>query len=375
MEFKVRLPDQVRDLGKEIAAFATSNAGTIVIGVDDTGVAIGLGDEMENQENRARLRSRIEGICAEHVKPPITPTFRFGLIEGQVVLAVDVPKGPEPVYYAGNVPYVRHLTSARPADPHEVTNLIRRAETNRPKSTIEDLLGVYGQGYLTMTDSIATSGLKPGIVVSCFDDVSGEARDVRLVGETYVFVKLAPVAITRQWTSTEVQDAIAAAPLLIAPMLNSWQTLDHGRNDFGAAIWAKDTSAPAFTRAATHVSNDATIWSVDCVLLDANRLKERAQTSIAFVPVGALEKMLRDAVPRFCRFAWEVLGLGGPLTASVGIEGVRRYRLGTNEGFAGHIIQNGIYESFQIRPSSGDWCGGLLSFLRRVWDAAGLKRP
>lgn len=297
------------------------------------------------------------------------------MVDGQVVLAIDVPKGPEPVYYAGNVPYVRHLTSARPAEPHEVANLIRRAETNPPNSTIEELLGLFGQSPSMMTDSIATGGLKPGVVVSRFDDISGEARDVRLVGETYVFVKLAPFAITRQWTSTEVRDAIAAAPLLIAPMLNSWQTLDHSRNDFGAAIWAKDTSALAFTRAATHVSNDATIWSVDCVLLDANRLKERAHTSIAFVPVGALEKVLTDALPRFCRFAWEVLGVGGPLSASVGIEGVRGYRLGTDEGFAGHIIQNGSYESFQIRTSSGDWGGGLLSFLRRVWDAAGLKRP
>ena len=55
VEFKARLPDQVRDLGKEVAAFATSNAGTILIGVDDAGVAIGLGDEIEDQENRATL--------------------------------------------------------------------------------------------------------------------------------------------------------------------------------------------------------------------------------------------------------------------------------------------------------------------------------
>jgi hypothetical protein len=375
VEFKAKLPGQVRDLGKEIAAFATSNAGTILIGVDDTGVAIGLGEEMEDQENRATLRSRIEGICAENVKPSITPGFRFGLVEGKVVLAIDVPKGPEPVYYAQNVPYVRHLTSTRPADPHEVVNIIRRADIGRSQSTTEDALAQFGQSPSAMTDSIAASGLKPGVVVSRFDDFSGKPRDVRLVGEQYVFLKIAPSTITRQWTSTEVRDAIAKAPLLIAPMLNSWQALEYSRNELGAAIWAKDKSDPGLTRAATHVFNDATVSSVDCVLIDGDRLKKRAKTDFAFIPVGALEKVLADAVPRFCRFVWEVLGESGALTASVGVEGVRGYRLGITTTFAGHIIQNGIYDSFQIRHASDNGRYRLLGFFQKVWDAAGLKRP
>ena len=41
-----------------------------------------------------------------------------------VVLVVNVPNGRQPVYYCSNTPYVRHLTESRPAEPHEVLELI-----------------------------------------------------------------------------------------------------------------------------------------------------------------------------------------------------------------------------------------------------------
>ena len=46
VEFKERFPDNVRDLAKEIAAFATSNDGTIILGVSDGGDIQGYVDAM-----------------------------------------------------------------------------------------------------------------------------------------------------------------------------------------------------------------------------------------------------------------------------------------------------------------------------------------
>ena len=37
LEFKEEMPNQISDLAKEIAAFATSNTGTILLGVEDNG--------------------------------------------------------------------------------------------------------------------------------------------------------------------------------------------------------------------------------------------------------------------------------------------------------------------------------------------------
>lgn len=119
LEYKSEFPSNTRDLGKEIAAFATSNTGTILVGVDDTGELIGL-PECSSPEGRDQTIRRLEGISKGTVKPSVTPTAKFAVENEKVVLVISVPKGAQPVYYSSNTPYVRHLTQACPAEPHEV---------------------------------------------------------------------------------------------------------------------------------------------------------------------------------------------------------------------------------------------------------------
>lgn len=123
LEYMEGFPQNTKELAKEVAAFATSNQGTILIGVSDDGELVGL-EEMGNSIARDRLLQRLEGICHGTVKPSITPSVRFAVESGKVVLILLVPKGGQPVYYSANVPYVRHVTSSRPAEPHEVMELI-----------------------------------------------------------------------------------------------------------------------------------------------------------------------------------------------------------------------------------------------------------
>lgn len=117
-------PSNVRELAKEIAAFATSNQGTILIGVSDSGDLVGVNDA-DTLERRNQLLARLHGICRGTVKPAITPTAKFAVEDGETVLVILVPKGHQPVYYSHNVPYVRHITESRPAEPHEVVQFIR----------------------------------------------------------------------------------------------------------------------------------------------------------------------------------------------------------------------------------------------------------
>lgn len=123
LEFKEEMPRTTNDLGKEIAAFATSNNGTIILGVRDDGTVTGLLG-CERQKERGVLVSRIEGVCANVVKPSVTPGVHFASLQGQPVLVIQVPKGDAPVYYASGVPYIRQVTAARPAQPQEVIELI-----------------------------------------------------------------------------------------------------------------------------------------------------------------------------------------------------------------------------------------------------------
>lgn len=123
VEFKAAFPKQASDLAKEIAAFATSNDGTLYLGIADDGTIAGIEDG-DDRAVREKLRQRIEGLCSGPIQPHVTPSLRFAMHDGRVVMAVEVRKGAQPVYYAGNVPYLRQLTAARPMTPHEVIEAV-----------------------------------------------------------------------------------------------------------------------------------------------------------------------------------------------------------------------------------------------------------
>ena len=124
LEFKSKFPKNGSDLAREIAAFATSGAGTLHVGVSNSGELLGI-QGATNSGERDQLTNRLAGICKNNVQPAITPEAKFAIRDGKIVLAVLTPKGSDPVYYSQNKPYLRHLTEARPAQPHEVIELIR----------------------------------------------------------------------------------------------------------------------------------------------------------------------------------------------------------------------------------------------------------
>ena len=124
LEFKESYPVNGYDLSREIAAFASSNPGTILIGITDEGGVKGL-EDANTVVDRGRLCKRVEGVCSGNVRPAITPVIEFIKVEDAVVLAIVVPKGSDPVYYSNHTPYIRHLSSSRPAEPHEVIDRVR----------------------------------------------------------------------------------------------------------------------------------------------------------------------------------------------------------------------------------------------------------
>jgi ATP-dependent DNA helicase RecG len=141
LEFKERIPEQTRDLAKEIAAFATSQAGVILLGIAQSGEIVGLAD-CESAVGREKLCDRIAGI-AGIIKPPITPRLKFAHFEGATVLAIEVPKGDAPVYYVHHIPYVRYVTTTRPAEPQEVIDAVLAwdgSDKPSPESSYADSL-------------------------------------------------------------------------------------------------------------------------------------------------------------------------------------------------------------------------------------------
>lgn len=131
LEFKRELPAQKRDLAKEIAAFASTAGGVILIGVNDDGSVAGV-DGGDTASGRDELRSRIVGIC-QMVEPPVRPKLLWASSNGRAVLCVQVDKGQEPIYYVDGRAYIRHSTVSRPAKPAEVQAALSKPAAHAPE--------------------------------------------------------------------------------------------------------------------------------------------------------------------------------------------------------------------------------------------------
>jgi hypothetical protein len=141
VEFKSEFPAQADKLAREIAAFATSNDGVILIGMTNDGALLGL--DADTPAKRDQLEQRVSGI-SRAVDPPVLVRTGWALEQGRVVLVVFVSKGPEPVYFAQERPYLRHGSSARPAKAAEVTRLVKEFLQQPPDPTPSFLGSVTG---------------------------------------------------------------------------------------------------------------------------------------------------------------------------------------------------------------------------------------
>lgn len=118
VEFKREMPKQVRDLAKEIAAFASTNGGKILLGVDDDGTIVGI-HNAHDPTIRDEYGLRVVGLC-QVIDPPVRPDLSWASADGACVLVITVEKGSEPLYYVDSRAYIRHGTASRPATPAEI---------------------------------------------------------------------------------------------------------------------------------------------------------------------------------------------------------------------------------------------------------------
>jgi hypothetical protein len=122
IEFKEKVPDNIRELAKNIASFATSNQGTIYIGIDDSANIIGIRDDIHTPQGKDGFQLRILGIVRT-VEPPITVDLRFIQSGSHELVKIIVPRGSEPLYFVSGIPYIRDLSTSRQAKPNEVKEL------------------------------------------------------------------------------------------------------------------------------------------------------------------------------------------------------------------------------------------------------------
>lgn len=169
LEFKRELEESTDQLKKEIAAFASTNAGLILVGVADDGTLIGL-PGIISPEDRDLLRSKVEGR-ARAIKPAVTPTISFAVENGKTVLVIEIANSSQPIYYSNHIPYVRHVTQVHPAEPHEVIERVEAWLASHPSEAIsgngDNPLDADIQrtlGYITDAGGDPFRGMLPAII-------------------------------------------------------------------------------------------------------------------------------------------------------------------------------------------------------------------
>lgn len=123
LEFKVQLPNQGHDIGKSLAAFASSGGGQLLYGVTDQGEIIGL-EAAHFASARDEIERRIQGAARE-VKPPVSAKVLWAHQDGRAVCVVQIWSGAEALYYSNHRPMIRAGSMSRPAEPTEVERLYR----------------------------------------------------------------------------------------------------------------------------------------------------------------------------------------------------------------------------------------------------------
>lgn len=123
VEFKEQLPSQGHDIGKSLAAFASSNDGVILYGVANDGSIAGI-ENGHDMEVRDRISQRVMN-ASKDVRPPIHPTVTWAYWEGKAICLVNINRGVEPIYYSNHRPILRRGGTSRPAEPSEVEQAFR----------------------------------------------------------------------------------------------------------------------------------------------------------------------------------------------------------------------------------------------------------
>jgi hypothetical protein len=116
LEFKKERGDGFTII-QTIIAFANSNKGTVLIGVDDNGTLVGTDPESDKK----KIVEWIERKC----DPPVIVSFDTVSIDDKKLLAVSVPMGVHlpHVHRDNGVIYVRRGSTDRPASRTEIQNM------------------------------------------------------------------------------------------------------------------------------------------------------------------------------------------------------------------------------------------------------------
>ena len=110
IEFKASFPKNATEIAQDIAAFSNTEGGTVLVGVDDQGNALGV---INSDETMQRIVGAASSIC----KPPMRPAMGRTILEDdRQVVWVTIPKNRESLTLVNGKCYVRNGPVAVPVE-------------------------------------------------------------------------------------------------------------------------------------------------------------------------------------------------------------------------------------------------------------------
>lgn len=125
VEFK-QWPVQADDLAAAIVAFANTDGGHLILGVDDQGRVIGIAEG-----DRDRIARTVDNVAFHNLHPPATVVLETTTDpQGRVVLIARIPKGSQRPYRTNRgVYYIRTASGRRQASREELLRLFQASES------------------------------------------------------------------------------------------------------------------------------------------------------------------------------------------------------------------------------------------------------
>lgn len=150
-------------LAVELSAFANSQGGILIIGVDDRGDVTGL----EGEDVR-RLNQWIANATAQKIEPPLFVSTQTVLVEQQVLLLVEVLRGPHKPYCVNKSEFwVKNGADKRRATREELFRLMQDssrlyADEMLTDLSVEDMDMLWFARYYQATFGEALSEVEVG---------------------------------------------------------------------------------------------------------------------------------------------------------------------------------------------------------------------
>ncbi len=192
LEFKAEKA-RGESIAKGIVAFANTDGGTLLVGVRDDGTVEGVRDR--------RVEQRVVQICRNNIVPSLIPRFAFTEIDGETVLAVEVPRGPDRPYRvktSGKF-YIRAGSSSLEPTNEELVRLFQNGDLvhfevkpvhgARPNDLNRSYLEEYLHRYRSIDDPVETEEEFLGILRNLHLLESANGEEIPTIAGMILFGK------------------------------------------------------------------------------------------------------------------------------------------------------------------------------------------